>query len=88
MKPRSSVVTGEVIRFLNENFDMDAKKGRALTDDKNELRKLVLRGYTRTGMAPRTSELAKSSDRAEEDVRKLLQSLDSKDVLYLGEGGR
>lgn len=87
MKPLRTENADEVLKFLNDMFDMDKKLGRGLSRQEDEVRRLVLKKYPELGRAPRTSEIAGDLGVREETVTGLLRSLDKKDVLYLGPSG-
>jgi len=87
LKPRGSEKADEVLRFLNDSFDMDKKIGRGLSREEDSVRRQVLMEYPALGRSPRVKEIAEALDMEEKKVKALLKSLDSKDVLYLDPTG-
>lgn len=89
MKPELTEVVKEVIEQARAVEDMEAKFGRALSADEDDVRRFILTRAPTSGRLPAVAEIKEAFARLSgEEVDAVLRALDEVDVIHLAEDGK
>ncbi len=86
IRASASDAANSIVASIRATVDIDAKWGKKLAPEEEEVRRYILTEFPNRGRAPTNSEIAEALSLRGEQVERILKKLHESDIIYMKDG--